>query len=112
MPSLFEKLIGVQAGNVPLTGTFSVDAEGKRFPSMVPGNTAFLEPAIRQGLIPRLTDEQVRRAFEFAQRTGNFKESSEPISPLGSEFDFFNPSSARLQDLLALGLSLKQKMLR
>lgn len=98
----WDAIRGVVSGDAPLTGTYSVDVDGLRVPSMVPGNTQWLTPLIKSGVAPRLTNEQVDRALEYAIKTGNFKRSGEPMSPLGSEFDFFNPSGARLNDLRAI----------
>lgn len=87
----------------PLTGTYSVSDDTARFPSMVPGNTQWLTPAIKMGLSPRVSNEQFQRAGQYAEQTGNAKPVAELPSPLGSEFDFYNPSASRRMDLQRLG---------
>ena len=101
-------------GEQPLTGTYSTADNERSFPSMVPGNTQWLAPLIKTGQHPGLSDEQFQRAAQYANESGNWKPVNQPMSPLGSEFDFFNPSSARRMDLQRLDYnhlkSLRQKM--
>lgn len=91
-------------GQVPSTGTYSTEDENMRFPSMVPGNTQWLTPAIKMGAHPRLSDEQFQRALEYALQSGNYKPASEPMSPFGSSLDFFNPSAAARDDARVFSL--------
>ena len=107
----WESIRQLLAGEQPLTGTYSVEADGRRFPSMVPGNTQWLTPVIKTGVHPGISNEQFQRAAQYADQSGNWKPADEPMSPLGSEFDFFNPSAARRMDLQRLGYNnLKSKM--
>src|SRR5262249_6897716 len=108
----WESILALLSGEQPMTGTYSIDVDERRIPSMVPGNTQWLTPAIKAGSSPMLTPEQVRRAAEYAQASGNSKPAASPMSPLGSEFDFYNPSGARLQDLLRLSYGLQENDIR
>ena len=96
---LLNMLLGL-ARPQPRTSAYSVDYNGLRFPTIVPGNES-ITGDIRQGRRPRLNEEQLFRALVSALTTGEFKQSSEPMSILGSEFDFpARPSGPRLEDLL------------
>ena len=106
MGSYWDSIIALQSGREPATGTYSVDYGGLRFPSMVAGNTEWLAPAIKAGYSPRITEDQMMRALAYAMTTHNYKSSSEPMSPLGSGYDFFNPSSVALSDLRKLLFNL------
>ena len=71
---------------MPRVTNYTVDVDGKRVPTIVPGNER-LRADIVSGANRRITDDEIQRALVQALKSGEFKPASQPVSPLGSEFD-------------------------
>jgi hypothetical protein len=66
---------------------YTVDIDGKRIPTIVPGNER-LRADVVSGSNRKITEQEIQRALVHAMKYPNeTKSSSVPVSPLGSEFD-------------------------
>lgn len=74
---------------IPFTH-YSTEDEQYRFPTLVPGNEKLLRD-LMTGVHRGPTEDEFLRARLAALLSGEHKPANEPMSPLGSGFDFNRP---------------------